>query len=110
MWDDCKRREEDAKKPKIPALKFRIGSSSSPPSDKTIRVDGVGNESRKRKAEDGHPHLPPVKKFSHVHVRHDNVNSPSLGQPHATLSGMHGGLMNGPTLSPEGQLAVATAS
>lgn len=104
VCDDCKRREEDAKKPKIPALKFRIGSSSSPPSDKTIRVNGVGSESRKRKAEDGHPYLPPVKKFSHVHVQPHDVNQPSHGQPRAALDGMHGGLMNGPTLSPQGQL------
>ena len=104
VCDDCKRREEDAKKPKIPALKFRIGSSSSPPSDKTIRVNGVANESRKRKSEDEHPHLPLVKKFSHVHIKPDAVDAPGRGQPHAALNGMHGGLMNGPTLSPQGQL------
>lgn len=104
VCDDCKRREEDAKKPKIPALKFRIGSSSSPPSDKTIRLNGVGSETRKRKAEDGHPYLPPVKKFSHVHVQAHDVNHPSHGQPSSALNGMHGGLMNGPTLSPQGQL------
>ncbi|KAI4127381.1 MAG: hypothetical protein LQ347_004626, partial [Umbilicaria vellea] len=104
VCDDCKRREEDAKKPKIPALKFRIGSSSSPPSDKTIRVNGGGSEIRIRKAEDGHPHLPPVKKFSHVHVQAHHVNHPTHGQPPSALDGMHGGLMNGPTLSPHGQL------
>lgn len=31
---DCKRRQEDAMKPKIPSLKFRIGTSSSPPQQK----------------------------------------------------------------------------
>ena len=31
VCDTCKRREEDAKKPKIPSLKFRVGPSASPP-------------------------------------------------------------------------------
>ncbi|RAL17209.1 putative PHD finger domain protein [Aspergillus homomorphus CBS 101889] len=30
VCDDCKRREEEAKRPKIPPLKFRVGSSTSP--------------------------------------------------------------------------------
>ncbi|OJJ97844.1 hypothetical protein ASPACDRAFT_45143 [Aspergillus aculeatus ATCC 16872] len=30
VCDDCKRRDEEAKKPKIPPLKFRLGSSTSP--------------------------------------------------------------------------------
>ena len=30
---DCRQKEEDAKKPKIPPLKFRVGSSSSPPAE-----------------------------------------------------------------------------
>ena len=101
---DCKRREEDAKKPKIPALKFRLGSSSSPPSDKTIRVNGIANEPKKRESEDGHARLPPMRKFSHVYVQADAVNPLGRGQPQAGLNGMHGGLMNGPTLSPHGQL------
>ncbi|KAL2012920.1 hypothetical protein VTN00DRAFT_445 [Thermoascus crustaceus] len=33
VCEDCKRREAEAKRPKIPPLKFRIGASSSPPSD-----------------------------------------------------------------------------
>lgn len=36
---DCRRKEEEAKKPKIPPLKFRVGASSSPPADAaTIEV------------------------------------------------------------------------
>ncbi|SLM38919.1 phd finger domain protein [Lasallia pustulata] len=104
VCDDCKRREEDAKKPKIPALKFRLGSSSSPPSDQTIRLNGVADKSKKRKLEDEHAYLPPVKKFSHVHVQPNTIKSPSQGPPHVASNGMHGGLMNGPTLSPQGQL------
>ncbi|PYH42099.1 putative PHD finger domain protein [Aspergillus saccharolyticus JOP 1030-1] len=30
VCDDCKRRDEEAKRPKIPPLKFRVGSSTSP--------------------------------------------------------------------------------
>ena len=57
----CKRKVEDAKKPKIPALKFKLGTSSSPPVDKA--------EPKKRKHMDGQevtPRLPPIKKFKHT--------------------------------------------
>lgn len=47
---DCKRREEDAKRPKIAPLKFRVGTSSSPP-------DKVGAENKRKSdhASDGSP-------------------------------------------------------
>ncbi|KAF3480240.1 uncharacterized protein GIQ15_05587 [Arthroderma uncinatum] len=38
---DCKRRIEEAKRPKIPPLKFRITSSASPPSKKGSQPDNV---------------------------------------------------------------------
>ncbi|KAK2873802.1 hypothetical protein FQN49_002048 [Arthroderma sp. PD_2] len=38
---DCKRRTEEAKRPKIPPLKFRITSSSSPPSKRETQPDIV---------------------------------------------------------------------
>ena len=50
ICQDCKRREEDAKKPKIPSLKFRLALSSSPPDQKSNMVKPIANEARKRKA------------------------------------------------------------
>lgn len=41
VCNDCKRREEEAKFPKLPKLRFRIGASSSPPPSHTAAVNGV---------------------------------------------------------------------
>ncbi|MCJ1240186.1 hypothetical protein MMC14_008186 [Varicellaria rhodocarpa] len=104
VCDDCKRKEEDAKKPKIPTLKFRLGSSSSPPSDKINAMNGDAGGSVKRKSDDskGDHRLPPSKKFKHVAVPpngHESGSSNANG-----VNGMRNSIMNGPTLFPQGQI------
>ena len=105
---DCTRRAEDAKKPKIPSLKFHIGSSSSPPSQNPQVVIPGANEGKKRKSSDGDAQLQPNKK-------HQTVNgAPGSFTPQAPQSkpngiygspnGMHAAVMNAPKLSPQGQL------
>ncbi|OXV10213.1 hypothetical protein Egran_02026 [Elaphomyces granulatus] len=44
VCDDCKRREDESKRPKIPPLKFRIGLSSSPPSPAKATLNGVNQQ------------------------------------------------------------------
>ena len=110
---DCKRKQEDAQKPKIPPLKFKLGSSSSPPSDKTIHdtiyVNG-NHQSQKRKSSDselGAPGLPQMKKFKPYFAPTNKASSTPHTHLHDTSNNnsMHQSLMNGPTLSPEGQLS-----
>lgn len=105
ICQDCKRREEDAKKPKIPSLKFHIGSSSSPPQQKPKVVIPGANEGKKRKSSEERSQLPPSKKFKPVHS--NNHHPQNAYQPRASQNGqngMHASVMNGPTLSPQGQL------
>ncbi|KAL6717994.1 hypothetical protein ACLMJK_004079 [Lecanora helva] len=103
---DCKRREEDAKKPKIPSLKFHVGSSTSPPSQKPQVLVPGANEGRKRKSGDGDPHLPPMKKFKLFNK--PQAPNPSLSHSeqngHHNQNAMRATVMNGPALSPQGQL------
>lgn len=108
---DCKRREEDAKKPKIPSLKFHIGSSSSPPSQKLqVAIPGA-NEGKKRKSNEGESQMPPMKKYKLTNSVPMAPN-PSLPRPqqngHIGQNGMHATVMNGPTLSPQGQVQSRT--
>ena len=109
MCDDCRRRAEDALKPKIPSLKFHIGSSSSPPSQKN---KDKANQTKKRDS-DNNGVLPQMKKFKHVEINHtQSAHRPSSfgpGQPQFGQMGMHDSIMNGPTLSPQGQVPVATS-
>ena len=119
MCDDCKRKEEEAKRPKIPPLKFHLGSSASPPQQKTSILP---NESRKRKPSDGINNLPPMKKFKPV-TNKPSLNSHVVANPNqrpltayqypapslapgaaSSQNGMHNTIMTGPTLSPQGQL------
>jgi len=104
---DCIRREEDAKKPKIPSLKFHIGSSSSPPSQKP-KVDFPGaNEGRKRKSSEGDPQMPPLKKYKPVNSKPQATNG-SMPRPlqngYSGQNGIHATAMNLPSLSLQGQL------
>lgn len=101
---DCKRRAEDATKPKIPPLKFHLGSSSSPPIQKT---NHAANESKKRKAMGEGSQMPPLKKFKPVQGHAAPSHS---GHPTTTQHGMHEAFMNGPTLSPQGQVQHQQAS
>ncbi|PGH08112.1 hypothetical protein AJ80_07906 [Polytolypa hystricis UAMH7299] len=67
---DCKRREEEAKRPKIPPLKFRIGASASP-SEKS-KVNG---EERKH----DEPTSPSVKKVKRPSSSAGQAPSPPIG-------------------------------
>lgn len=105
ICQDCRRREEDAKKPKIPSLKFHIGSSSSPPQQKPkVEIFGA-NDGKKRKSNEERSQLPPSKKFKPVDS--NNHHTPNAYHPRAPQNGQNGmqaAVMNGPTLSPQGQL------
>lgn len=108
---DCERKKEDAKKPKIAPLKFKLGSSSSPPAaDKTsdtIEVNG-DHVLKKRKSDgsqDGPSTLPPMKKFKpyYAPTTSNRVNTSNGNQP-INSNGMHQSIMSGPTLAPYGQM------
>lgn len=106
---DCRRRAEDALKPKIPSLKFHTVSASSPPSQKGKDQE---NQAKKRESDENGP-LPPTKKFRHVEINgnHPHQSSPfSPGRPHLGQNGLHNGIMAGPTLSPQGQVNVSDRS
>ncbi|KAL2048982.1 hypothetical protein ABVK25_010734 [Lepraria finkii] len=110
---DCKRREEDAKKPKIPSLKFHLGSSSSPPSQKQKAAVSRANGTKKRKSSEEPNHLPPTKMFKPVDGSRQASNPHLPQQPHNGQNGqngMHATVMNGPTLSPQGQVPHAIYS
>ncbi|KAI9814456.1 MAG: hypothetical protein M1827_003312 [Pycnora praestabilis] len=99
---DCERRIEDAKKPKIPALKFRLGSSSSPPADKAVAPNG--HSSNKRPHEENVPLSPSPKKVK----RSENAQSmtSTTAKVHQSPNGYpkpSPNVMNGPSLSPLGQ-------
>lgn len=101
---DCERRKEDAKKPKIPTLKFRIGASSSPPSDPKSKTAEHESGPKKRKLQDESAKSPSPKRLKHVEI---TVGVSPMNQLSSQSSHGHGDLldriMNGPTLSPEGQ-------
>lgn len=101
---DCTRRAEDAKKPKIPALKFHLGSSSSPPSQKTKEVNFSVKVPVKRKPGDDVTNMPPMKKFRYSEPKNPPLNPFTLGKPQGTQM-MHKVVLNGPTLSPQGQIS-----
>ncbi|KAL8929910.1 MAG: hypothetical protein Q9208_001054 [Pyrenodesmia sp. 3 TL-2023] len=101
VCEDCKRRAEDAAKPKIPPLKFHLGSSSSPPNQKS---NHSANDSKKRKSVGEGGQMPPLKKFKPVEIQARPPAPLRPGNPLADQNGMHQAIMNGPTLSPEGQM------
>ena len=103
---DCKRREEDAKKPKIPSLKFHIGSSSSPPSQKPKAAAPEINGIKKCKVSDEPSRLPPTKSFKAVdgsrHIQNPHPRTALNG--YGGHNGTHATVMSGPTLSPQVQV------
>ena len=108
VCSDCKRKMEDARKPKIPPLKFKVGSSSSPPSEKsTIYVNG-DSQSKKRKStesEESTIRLPPMKVFKPYFAPPVGNGVQGSSIQHSDKSNhMHRSFMNGPTLAPQGQL------
>ncbi|MCJ1436290.1 hypothetical protein MMC27_005668 [Xylographa pallens] len=107
ICSDCKRKREDAKKPKIPPLKFKVGSSSSPPADKsTIYVNG-DNQSKKRKSSESEHdviRMPPIKMFKPYFAPSTSKGGQDSVEHSAKSDQMHQSFMNGPTLAPQGQL------
>ncbi|MCJ1430282.1 hypothetical protein MMC29_008199, partial [Sticta canariensis] len=102
---DCQRRAEDAKKPKIPTLKFHLGSSSSPPSSKPKDGDPLANGSKKRKSGEEVTNMPPLKKFKPVEGNAHALSPRTARRAHGIQDGMYKTMMDGPTLSPEGQIS-----
>ncbi|PSK45320.1 hypothetical protein B9Z65_2460 [Elsinoe australis] len=93
ICSDCKRKEEDAKKPKIPPLKLgRVGASSSPQTDK----------SESRPASSGVNGLGPTPGGRIVEGVSIIKRQPST--THSPQSARVLNLDNGPSLSPHGQL------
>ncbi|PWY95097.1 hypothetical protein BO94DRAFT_553050 [Aspergillus sclerotioniger CBS 115572] len=75
VCEDCKRREEEAKMPKIPPLKFRVGSTS--PSSTAVEGD------TKIKGPDvDQPPTPSIKEAQHA------FQMPSIGSPQKQLSSL----------------------
>ena len=101
LCNDCKRREEDAKRPKIPSLKFRLGPSTSPPQHKSNHFNALPGDSKKRKSDEA-TNLPPMKKFRPMGAHPDQSNGQGNGQ--SLINPLQSDIMNGPTLSPQGQL------
>ncbi|KAL8907076.1 MAG: hypothetical protein Q9207_001617 [Kuettlingeria erythrocarpa] len=101
VCEDCKRRAEDAAKPKIPPLKFHLGSSSSPPNHKS---NNFANDSKKRKSIGEGSHMPPLKKFKPVEIQALPAAPLQPENPSGDQNGMHQAVMNGPTFSSQGQV------
>ncbi|KAL8828749.1 MAG: hypothetical protein Q9170_006470 [Blastenia crenularia] len=101
LCHDCRRRAEDASKPKIPPLKFHLGSSSSPPNQKAHHS---ANDSKKRKSIGEGGQMPPIKKFKPVELQPPGPATLQPGHSSRSQNGMHHAIMNGPTLSPQGQV------
>ncbi|KAL8721693.1 MAG: hypothetical protein Q9225_001693 [Loekoesia sp. 1 TL-2023] len=98
---DCRRRAEDAARPKIPPLKFHLGSSSSPPNQ---RANPSANDSKKRKSFGEGSQMPPLKKFKPVEIHPLPAALLNPQRPNSGQNAMHQAIMNGPTLSPQGQM------
>ncbi|KAI9722255.1 MAG: hypothetical protein M1812_001727 [Candelaria pacifica] len=95
LCTDCKRRIEDAKRPKIPSLKFRVGPSSSPPTTndsaapkKRKHEDDLTSPSKKAKGLQNGSEASPYR--SGQDLMSSNIGS--------TVN-----VMNGPDLSPNSQ-------
>ena len=129
ICSDCKRREEDAKRPKIPTLKFKLGPSSSPPTNDSAQTNGQAEKS-KTTIRLGSPMSTSSDKQARMSLSDDQkplkrksidsmdgkqalppskkfkLSGPSRahvnGQP--AVGSMHHTIMHGPTLSPQGQL------
>ncbi|KAF4556926.1 Hypothetical protein D9617_1g088080 [Elsinoe fawcettii] len=92
ICSDCKRKEEDAKKPKIPPLKLgRVGASSSPQTDKS--------ESRPASSSMNGVVSPKMGRI----VEGVSIIRPQQHKTHSPQSRHPDNLQNGPSLSPHGQ-------
>ncbi|KAK2760815.1 hypothetical protein FQN54_002053 [Arachnomyces sp. PD_36] len=69
---DCKRRAEEAKRPKIPPLKFRVGASASPSAASPSKANG------ERRPSHGVYDTPSGQKLQHVLVSPQTSRSPFL--------------------------------
>lgn len=91
-------------KPKIPSLKFHLGSSTSPPSQNPKVIIPQPNESKKRKSGDETTSLSSSKKLKFGAADHSPANPSASRSPHYGQNSMYAAVMNGPTLSPQGQV------
>lgn len=62
------------------------------------------NVSRKRKSRDGIPNMPPMKKFKSVEIANHVPSGSGPVMPPDSEDSMRQAMMNGPTLSPQGQI------
>ncbi|KAK2737058.1 hypothetical protein FQN55_001328 [Onygenales sp. PD_40] len=92
ICSDCKRRVEEANRPKIPPLKFRIGPSASPPSNSRPAVNG-----EKRKREDASV-SPSVKKTKRPST--SPAQPGTLPPPHPSTNGYLAALGQGQHIPP----------
>lgn len=95
ICQDCQRREEDAKKPKIPSLKFRIGASTSPPDQKPKVIIPPPTDIQQRSLDNGEAQRPSLThlKSSDRLEQQSHVRSTGLSQPFP--NGIHFSMMNG---------------
>ena len=95
ICQDCRRREEDAKKPKIPSLKFRVAPTSSPPDQKSDTVKPIANEARKRKRGELDPQQQLQKNARHSATSQQMTGIQSPRPPHAIPSSVPNITTNG---------------
>ncbi|KAG8533328.1 uncharacterized protein KY384_002111 [Bacidia gigantensis] len=94
---DCTRREEDAKRPKIPSLKFRLGHSLSPPDQKPKVAIPQPAQVRKPNlaADDGQSQ--DAKRLKQLESADPVFLGPSASPLNSTTNGIHKPVMNGYT-------------
>ena len=100
ICQDCKQREEDVKKPKIPTLKFHFGSSAT--NGKDVESDIAQGEKRKSMEDKSDASTPKKVKLNNKPKKPKadlNGQRPPLSEQNV----MHQLFLNGPKLSPHGQ-------
>lgn len=92
---DCKRKEEDAKKPKLPPLKFRVGGSASPQAERATPRAMSSDQMNGTPQPISYGATRPMDGGYAYHAGSGAVNqTPRRGSSE---------IMNGPALSPQGQ-------
>ncbi|KAK4987121.1 hypothetical protein LTR50_004817 [Elasticomyces elasticus] len=94
---DCKRKEEDSKKPKIPPLRLRIGGSSSPKAERSVQPDSRPSSSSQLLNGISVQNLQPLRSLNGV------LACQETPKPHSQSPRPQSNLMDGPSLSPHGQ-------
>ena len=93
VCQDCRRRAEDAQKPKIPSLKFKVTSSSSPPDQKPKVMLPTTNGATKRKHDDNYAQQHASKKvkpsMSQMQPKAAQPTYPQYHTQNPTQHGLH---------------------